>query len=56
MIALFKVEETDKGEADSERVLQIMSNTDYASFVQYLKSQADISISQAVIEAEAETN
>ena len=56
VIALFKVEETDKGEADSERVLQIMSNTDYASFVQYLKSQADISISQAVIEAEAETN
>jgi peptidyl-prolyl cis-trans isomerase D len=56
VIALFKVEETDKGEADSERVLQIMSKADYASFVQYLKSQADISISQAVIEAEAETN
>ena len=56
VIALFKVEETDKGEADSERVLQIMSKADYASFVQYLKSQADISISQSVIEAEAETN
>lgn len=56
VIALFKVEETDKGEADSERVVQIMGNTDYDSFVQYLKSQADISISQAVLEAEAETN
>ncbi len=56
VIALFKVEETDKGEADSERVVQIMGNTDYDSFVQHLKSQADISISQAVIEAEAETN
>ncbi len=56
VIALFKVEETDKGEADSERVVQIMGNTDYDSYVQYLKSQADISISQAVLEAEAETN
>ncbi len=56
VIALFKVEETDKGEADSERVVQIMGNTDYNSFVQYLKSQADISISQAVLGAEAETN
>ena len=56
VIALFKVEETDKGEANSERVVQIMGNTDYDSFVQYLKSQADISISQSVIESEAETN
>jgi len=58
VIALFKVEEADDGnsEVNNERVIQIIGKTDYDSFVKYLKSQADISISQAVLEAEAETN
>ncbi len=56
VIALFKVEEVTEGKADSEQIIQVMGNADYDSFVQYLKSQADISVSQTAISTEAETN
>ena len=56
VIALFKVEEVTDSKADSERVTQIIGNSDYRSFVDYLKSKADITISQAALENEAGTN
>lgn len=56
VIGLFKVESTSDEKADDARITQIIGDTDYNSFVQYLKSQADISVSQSAIEAEAGTN
>jgi len=53
VIALFKVAKGVEGTADNKRITQGMGDADYNSFVQYLKSQADISISQAAIETEA---
>ena len=54
VIALYKVEEAVKTQVDDSRITQIIGNADYDSFVQYLKSQADITISQAAIETETE--
>ena len=56
VVALFKVEEVADAKADSDRITQLMGNADYNSFVQYLKSQADIVITQSVLESEPETN
>ena len=57
VIALFKVEAaTGEDNADNTRITRVMGDADYNSFIQYLKSQADISISQAVIETEADKN
>lgn len=50
VIALSKVEVVSNGETDSAGIIQVMGNSDYDSFVQYLKSQADISISQVQAE------
>lgn len=56
VIGLFKVEEVRDGKSDSARITQVIGNADYESFVQHLKSQADISISQAALDNEAGTN
>ena len=55
VLAVFKVENTNESMAgnDKRRIATIIGNADYNSFVQYQKSQADISVSQAAIEAEA---
>jgi len=52
IIALYKVAESKDTLSDEARISQIMGNADYESFVQYLKSQADISVSPAAIETE----
>lgn len=52
IIALYKVAESKDTLSDDTRITQIMGNADYESYVQHLKSQADISISQAAVEAE----
>lgn len=56
VVALLKVEEVSDAQADSDRITQLMGNADYNSFVQYLRSQADINITQSAIEAETEIN
>ncbi len=56
VIALFKVEEVSEGKADYDRITQITGNADYDSFVQYLRSQADITISKNALDTEAGTN
>ena len=56
VIALYKVEEVTDAKTDSTKITQVLGNADYSSFVENLKSQADISINQSVVEAEAETN
>ena len=55
VLAVFNVENTNESMAgnDKRRIATIIGNADYNSFVQYQKSQADISVSQAAIEAEA---
>ncbi|MCW9032227.1 MAG: SurA N-terminal domain-containing protein [Gammaproteobacteria bacterium] len=54
VIAVFKVENTNETNTanDNNRITQVLGNTDYNSFVQYQKSQADISVSQAAFEAD----
>ena len=52
VIALSKVNVANVTLNDTERYNKILGNTDYESFVKYLKSQADISISQAAIDTE----
>lgn len=52
VIALSKIEESNVDLKDVERYSKILGTTDYESFVQYLKSQADITISQDAISAE----
>lgn len=49
VIALYQVEQ-GKGEVDSKSTEQLLGNADYESFIQYLKSQADISISKTSAE------
>lgn len=56
VIGLFKVENGEEGSSDDTRIVQVLGNAAYDSFVEHLKSQADISISQAAIDAETETN
>ena len=56
VIALFKVEEVSEGKADYDRITQVIGNADYDSFVQHLRSQADITVSQTALDAEVETN
>ena len=56
VIALFNVKNDDDANSDDARITQVMGNSDYDSFVQYLKSQADISVSQDAIDTETETN
>lgn len=46
VIALYNVQVSDKAGDDSGRVVQVMGNSDYESMVNYLKSEADISITQ----------
>ena len=50
VIALYNVEESYDGEGDSARIAQVMGNSDYESIVQYLKSEADISITRVAAE------
>ena len=49
VIALYQVEQ-GKGETDIKSTEQFLGNADYDSLIQYLKSQADISISKASAE------
>jgi len=52
VIALYKVAESKETLSDESRITQNMGSADYGSFVQFLKSQADISISPTAIETE----
>ena len=56
VLALFNVKNDEDARPDDARILQVMGNAAYDSFVQHLKSQADISISQTAIGTESETN
>ena len=56
VIALFKVEEVSDGKADYEPITKVIGNADYDSFVQYLKSQADITISQNALDDDTGIN
>ena len=56
VVALFKVEEVTDSEFDSNRIVQIMGNADYESFVEYLKSQADITISPTALDTDTGSN
>jgi len=52
VIALYKVAESKETLSDESRITQNMGSADYESFVQFLKSEADISISPTAIETE----
>ena len=52
VVAVYKVEENPEAKYDSAKTLQVIGSADYESFVQYLKAQADISISQSALEVE----
>lgn len=52
IIALYKVAESKETLSDESRIAQNMGSADYESFVQFLKSEADISISPTAIETE----
>lgn len=54
VIVLSKVEEPASALNDTERYSAMMGKSDYESFVQYAKSQADITISQDAISAEVQ--
>ncbi len=56
VVALFNVKNDEDARSDDARTLQVMGDAAYDSFVQHLKSQADISISQAAIDTESEAN
>ena len=55
VMAVFKVENTDEAmnSNDIARITNQLGNTDYNSYVQYQKSQADISISETAIEVDS---
>ncbi len=57
VIALFKVEKSNnEKDIDDVRISKVMGTTDYTSYVRYLESQADISVSANAINIETETN
>jgi len=56
VVALFNVKNDEDARSDDAGTLQVMGDAAYDSFVQHLKSQADISISQTAIDTESETN
>ena len=56
VIGLFKVVDSTDGTVDIARINQAMGNADYNSYVQYLESQADISISPAALDVDTEAN
>ncbi|MCK4864226.1 MAG: SurA N-terminal domain-containing protein [Gammaproteobacteria bacterium] len=56
IVALFNVKNDEDARSDDARTLQVMGDAAYDSFVQHLKSQADISISQTAIDTESEAN
>lgn len=56
VIALFKVEEVSDGKADYDQITKVIGNADYDSFVQHLKSQADITVSQTALDSDTGTN
>ena len=56
VVALLKIEEVNNGDSDSDSIIQVIGNADYESFVQYLKSQADITVSQTAIDNDAVKN
>ena len=56
VVGLSKVEETAEGQADVERITQTLGNADYNSYVQHVKSKADIFISKAALDAETGTD
>ena len=55
VIAVFNVENTNESMManDNNRITQTIGNTDYNSFVQYQKSQADISVSQTTFDTDS---
>ncbi len=56
VVALFNVKDDEDARPDDVRIIEVMGNAAYDSFVQHLKSQADVSISQAAIDTETEAN
>ena len=55
VIAVFNVENTNESMManDNNRITQTIGNTDYNSFVQHQKSQADISVSQTTFDTDS---
>ena len=55
VLAVFAVENTNESMEgnDKRRIATVLGNTDYNSYVQYQKSQAEISVSQSAIETES---
>ena len=56
VIGLFNVEEVNDVQVDNSKVSQIMGGADYEAFIQYLKSQADITISKAALDSDTGKN
>ena len=56
VIGLSKVEEMTGGQADVEQITQTLGSADYNSYVQHVKSKADIFISKAALDSETGTN
>jgi len=56
VVGLFKVVDSTDGEVDVTKITQVMGNADYDSYVHYLESQADISISPTALDVDTEAN
>ena len=56
VVGLYKVESSADAIVEEERITQTIGKTDYSSFLAFIKSQSDISISQQAIDTEDQTN
>jgi peptidyl-prolyl cis-trans isomerase D len=56
VIGLFNIEEVSEGKIDNDKITQLIGNADYESFIQNLKSQADITISTTALDSDAGKN
>ena len=56
VVGLFKVKEIDDGKIDDARITKLIGDADYNSFVQHLKSKADITVSATALDTETGTN
>lgn len=56
VIGLFDIEEVSEGKIDNDKITQLIGNADYESFIQYLKSQADITISNTALDSDEGKN
>ena len=56
VVGLSKVEEVTEGRVDVERITKTLGDADYNSYVQHIKSKADIFISKTALDTEAGSN